>query len=93
MTAHAKALVPEQYAAASEAYEDVASGGAHLVPVADTERLAIGEDASKQAARETPRWLMNALERVRNHPFDDGHGGRYGPFDEGRDWNPFVDSG
>jgi hypothetical protein len=91
VTAHAKALVPEQYAAASEAYEDVASGRAHLVLVADTKRLALGEDSSQQDTGEAPRWLVNALNRVRDHPFNDGHGGREGPFDEHRDWNPFVD--
>jgi hypothetical protein len=91
VTDHAKALVPEQYAAASEAYEDVASGRAHLVLVADTKRLALGEDSSQQDTGEAPRWLVNALDRVRDHPFNDGHGGREGPFDEHRDWNPFVD--
>ncbi|WP_254821933.1 hypothetical protein [Haloglomus halophilum] len=90
VTAYAEELVPEQFEAASAAYDDVASGRAHLVLVADTERLAVGAELSAGGKGDQPPWLVNALARVRDHPYDDGHGGRDGPFEEGRDWNPFA---
>jgi hypothetical protein len=90
VTSYAEALLPEQYAAASEAYDDVADGRAELILVADTERLTVRPDAAGAPAERRPPWLLNALERVQDHPFDDGHGGRDGPFEQGRLWNPFV---
>jgi hypothetical protein len=94
VTSYVEALRPEQYAAASEAYDDVADGNAELILVADTERLAVGSgsDAADSRAKRRPPWLPNALERVQDHPFNDGHGGRNGPFEQGRLWNPLVRS-
>jgi hypothetical protein len=84
VTSYVEALFPEQNAAESEVYDDVAEDNVELILVADTEWLAVlSNSATGYQIGRHPPWLPNALERVQNHRFNNGYGGRADPFEQG----------